>query len=70
MTKSCVRCGEEKQVSPVATALVHFVCDICRHDTSGWEFNGVRLADMEYQSTEPNSMIQAREDKNENQKYS
>lgn len=70
MTKLCVRCGEEKEMSQVATQLVHPVCDYCRLDRAGWEFNGTRIVDMEYQSTEPGSVIQAREDKNENQKYS
>ena len=67
--KECTRCGNNEDVSPIGFELAHFVCDTCRNDTKGWEFNGVRVSDMEYVSPEPSEVTSAREAKNETERY-
>jgi hypothetical protein len=56
--KMCLRCGQDSELSNIGAALKNFVCDTCRHDKNGWEFNGVRLKDMEYESAIPDSVIE------------
>ncbi len=48
--KLCLRCGQDSAVSVIGAALRNFVCDVCRKDHLGWEFNGTRVSDMEYQN--------------------
>lgn len=67
--KQCLRCGEHRELSDIGAVLVNFVCDGCRKDSSGWEFNGVRLQDMEYQSVEHDALKESNEAKYEIQKY-
>lgn len=65
----CKRCGEDSFLSGIGRTLFHFVCDICRLDKAGWEFNGIRIKDLEYQSPEPSAVKDEREAKNAIQKY-
>ena len=67
--KQCNRCGQEKEVSETSALLAHFVCDGCRNDTGGWEFNSIRIKDMEYEMPETSSITMARGNYNASKIY-
>lgn len=52
-TKICCRCGQESEVSVIGTALVWFVCDLCRGDNGLLHMgHDTTIEDMVYQLTE------------------
>jgi hypothetical protein len=56
--KTCSRCSNLSPVSKIGEMLSHFVCDPCRTDSTPWEFNKVRISDMEFESPEPKSILE------------
>jgi hypothetical protein len=59
--KECLRCGQDAEVSAIGEVLINFVCDTCRRDKNGWEFNRTRIKDMEYEMPEPSNIRMGRE---------
>lgn len=67
--KRCLRCGQDSDLSAIGEMLFNFVCDVCRHDKNGWEFNGMRTKDMEYEMPEPDKLSRWKKAKEVSNEY-